>query len=944
MFSTLFRITRVSIFLNILILALFSLAILPVAGQSVIMQHNDLKRTGWDAGETILTQANVSGGTFGKIFDRILDEQAYAQPLVVNNVPIGGGRHNIVIVATTNNTVYAFNADDSATMNPYWQVNLTYNNGVPNSYRPIVNTDMVGACGSNYLDFSGKMGIVGTPAIDTTTNSIYVVARSVSINLPQVYVQYLHVLDLLTGADKMPPLYITASVPGTGDGSDGTTVTFDQQKQNQRPALMLYNGILFISWASHCDWEPYHGWVIGYDATTLAQKYVYNTTPNGGLGGIWMSGQGPSVDDNGFIYISTGNGTTGTTGNANDTTNRGSSLIKLSTASGNLKAVDFFTPSDFDYLNNNDLDYGCDGVLLIPNTNLSLSGSKESWLYLIDNNAMHGMVTNNSNILQLIDVNAYYTAGERHIHGSPVYYKSDLGKEFIYAWAEGGLIKQFPFIRSTMRFDTLNKIVGNTALPPGMPGSMISISSNGSAAGTGIIWATHPIHGDANHAVVPGELQAFDATDVTHELWNSNMSAIRDSVGKFAKYCPPTIANGKVYLSTFSNKLHVYGLNAPSVSHCPNPLPSPLVSSDIGYSHGLPGDVCYNNGTYTITNCGVDIIGYQDEFHSVFQPVTGSNIDIIGRVVSVQNTDPYAKCGVMFRTSLDPGSPNVFMAITPGQGGAFQNRANQNDSTIFFGDGIIAPPYWVRITSDGNTYSGYDSQDGVNWHLAGVFTVALGSHAYVGLAHTSHNGLVLGTGVMDNVTVIVHTDTSTVKLLDFTGSNVNNQYTQLNWTTGSENGFDHFEIEHSTSNTNYVKIGIVNGIGDSQFQQFYAFADNLPSEGANYYRLKMVAKDGHFTYSNIVTVNFSLAVVEIYPNPAKNVLYLKNNVNFTNSEPMEVVMVNPVGQRLFSQTLTTAGETVLIVKFPVALADGVYFLKATNSTGQKQTWKVQIVN
>jgi outer membrane protein assembly factor BamB len=118
---------------------------------------------------------------------------------------------------------------------------------------------------------------------------------------------------------------------------------------------------------------------------------------------------------------------------------------------------------------------------------------------------------------------------------------------------------------------------------------MISISSNGSTAGTGIIWATHPIHGDANHAVVPGELQAFDATDVTHELWNSNMSAIRDSVGKFAKYCPPTIANGKVYLSTFSNKLHVYGLNAPSVSHCPNPLPSPLVSAYRLFTHGCRG-------------------------------------------------------------------------------------------------------------------------------------------------------------------------------------------------------------------------------------------------------------------------------------------------------------------------------------------------------------------
>ena len=945
MFLTLFRSSRHSLFYHLILNAILIMALLPVAGQNVVMQHNDLKRTGWDAGETILTHANVSGGTFGKVFDRILDDQAYAQPLVVNHVPIGGGTHNIVIVATVNNTVYAFDADDSATMNPYWQVSLTYNNGVPNAYRPIVNADMVGACGSNYVDFSGKMGIVGTPAIDTATNSIYVVARSVTNNLPQNYVQYLHKLDLLTGADKMPPVFITASVSGSGDGSVGGVITFDQQKQNQRPALMLYNGVLYIAWASHCDWGPYHGWVLGYDANTLQQKYIYNTTPEGGLGGIWMSAQGPSVDDNGFIYITTGNGTTGITGNANDTTNRGSSLIKLSTASGQLKPVDFFTPSDYDYLNNNDLDYGCDGTLLIPNTHLSLSGSKESYLYMLDNNSMKGVVSNNSNVLQLLDVNAQFLQGERHIHGSPVYFKSDLGKEFVYAWAEGGLLKQFPFNRTTMLFDTLNKIVGNTALPLGMPGGFMSLTSNGSTPGTGILWASHPFHGDANHEVVPGELQAFDATDVTHELWNSNMSAIRDSVGKYAKYVSPTIANGKVYLSTFSNKLHVYGLNAPSASHCPNPLPKPWISGDIGYSHGLPGDACYSNGTYTVTAGGMDIFNNQDEFHSVFQPVPGSNVDIVARVVSVQNSNIYAKCGVMFRTSLDPGSPNVFMAITPTQGGAFQLRSKQNDSTILVGDGTLQAPYWVRITSDGNTYSGYDSQDGITWHLAGTFTAALGVHPYVGLAYSSHDATILGTSVLDNVSLIVHADTSTVKLLEFTGSNVDNHYTQLNWTTGSETGFDHFEIERSVSNTNYKQIGIVNGSpDDTQFQQFYAFADNIPEQGANYYRLKMVAKDGHFTYSNIVIVSFSLAVIEIYPNPAQKIIYLKNNANFTNNEQMEVALVSPLGQRLSTQTVSTAGQSIITVHLPSGIANGVYFLKATNSKGDKQTWKIQIQN
>jgi hypothetical protein len=944
MSSTLFRRTPLTVFYYIILQSLCSLVIQPVNAQSMIMQHNDLKRTGWDAGETILTQANVSGGTFGRVFDRVIDDQTYSQPLVINNVSIGGGTHNVLLVCTVNNSVYAFDADDSATMNPYWHVNLLYNPGGTNSYRAPRNYDMTGACAGNYLDFRSGIGIIGTPAVDTATNTIYVVARSVTITYPQTYLQYLHVLDLRTGADKVPPIYITATYPGNGDGSVGGVITFDQQKQNQRPALMLYNGVLYIAWASHCDWFPYHGWVIGYDATTLAQKYVYNTTPNGGLGGIWMSGQGPTVDDNGNIYVSTGNGTTGSTGLPNDTINRASSLIKLSTASGNLKPVDFFTPADFQYMNDNDLDYGVDGSMIIPNSNLSLSGSKESYLYLVDITSMKGTMPGTSNALQILDVNAEYY-GERHIHGTPAYFKDDAGKEYIYAWAEGGLFKQFPFLRSTMLFDTLNKKVAPTALYPGMPGAFMSVSSNGATAGTGIVWASHPINGNANHETVPGVLQAFDATDVTRELWNSNMSGIRDSIGFFAKFVPPTIANGKVYMASFSNKIHVYGLNAPKASQCPNPLPTPWASMDIGYVN-LPGDICYNNGTYTMTAAGEDIYSNQDGFHSLLQPVQGGNVDVIAHVVSMTNTDSlgFAKCGVMFRSSLDPGSPNVLMALTPGQGGVFQNRLDQNGISIIIGDGTLKPPFWVRLTGNGNTYSGYDSPDGINWHLAGTFTVALGSHPYVGLGYSSHNVTILGTAVIDNVSVITHSDTSTVKLIDFTGANVNNQYSQLNWTTASENNFDHFEIEHSVSNTNFTKIGAVNGVGDSQFQQYYAFADNVPAEGANYYRLKMVGKNGSFSYSNIVIVNFSLAVIEIYPNPATNLIYLKNNVNFTNNEPIEVTLVDPLGQRLFTTSAATAGLTNIIVKFPIAVANGVYFLKAINSTGQKQSWKLQIQN
>ncbi|HEY4935097.1 MAG TPA: T9SS type A sorting domain-containing protein, partial [Puia sp.] len=788
----------------------------------------------------------------------------------------------------------------------------------------------------------GNMGIVGTPVIDSSTQTIYVVARSVTQPLADTFVQYLHALDLLTGADKIAPVYITATVKGTGDGSRGTTVTFNQQTENQRPGLLLYHGVIFICWASHCDWDPYHGWIMGYDAATLTQKYVYNDSPDGGQAGIWMSGQAPAVDDDGFIYVSTGNGTVGKNGQANDTTNRGESLLKLSTSSGNLKVVDFFTPGNYDYLNLNDLDYGSDGVLLIPNTHLSLSGSKESYLYLIDNIHMGGTIPVNSNVLQMLDVNAEYN-GNKHIYGSPAYFQNDKGKEFVYAWAEGGRLKQFPFQRTTMLFDTLNQVDGSTVLLLGRPGAMLSVSSNGTQPETGILWAAHTINEDGSLRVVPGILQAFDASDVSHELWNSNMKGNRDSVGKFAKFVPPTIANGKVYLATFSNGLQVYGLNAPSASTCPNPLPLPWNSADIG-NVSISGDVCYNNGKYTIKASGDDIWKTADAFHSVFQPVLGSNIMVTARVVSIDYTNGWAKSGLMFRSNLDPGSPQVFMAITPGNGAAFQNRLLQSDSSYNTSKGNIRPPYWVRITGDGNNYVGYVSPDGISWTTVDSVTLALGNHAYLGLAYSAHNNFISGTSVIDQVSVVVYRDTLSVSLVDFTGNNVNNQYSQLNWITGQELNFDHFEIERSNSSTAFKLIGTVQGKGDSPFAQNYSFQDPSPIEGANYYRLKMVDKKGQFTYSNMVQVNFSLAIIQLYPNPAKNLIYLKNNLNFTNGESIQVEFINPLGQKLSTQTLATAGLYLITVRVPTDLVSGTYFLMAVNSKGKRQAWKIQVKN
>jgi len=910
----------------------------------MVVQHNDLKRTGWDPNETQLTQANVSGGNFGKLFTRAVDDQTYSQPLIVNNVSVGGGIHNVVIVTTVNNSVYAYDADDAAASTPYWHVNLTYNPDGTNAYRPLLNTDMVGACQGVYVDFTQNIGIVGTPAIDTNTNTIYVVARSATKAVPTVYVQYLHALDLKTGADKLPPVYITATYPGIADDGDGAVVTFNQQTQNQRPALTLYQGVVYIAWSSHCDMDPYHGWVIGYDALTLAQKYVYNATPNGHRAGIWMSGQGLAVDDDGNFYFTTGNGTTGNefTLDPNDPVNRGESLIKLSNTSGQLKMTDFFTPNDYQYLNDQDLDYGSDGVMLIPNTNLSLSGSKESYLYLIDNTNMGKTNSTNANVLQMLDINVK-TWGTNHIHGTPVYFKDNNGKEYIYCWAEEGFLKQFPFDRSTLRFDTLNKKLGNTTLPGGMPGGILTISSNGSTPGTGIIWAVHPIQGNANHNVVPAIVQAFDATDVSRELWNSNMKALRDSVGRLAKFASMTVANGKLYVPTFSNYLVVYGLNPPPASQCPNPLPQPWTGADIGYTY-VAGDECYDNGTFTLKASGEDIWFGNDGFHSVFQTVPGSNVDIIARVASVENTDFWAKAGVMFRANLDKGSPHAFMLVAPGAGPSLQHRSQQNDTSASITKNYgIVPPYWVKLTSDGNKYIGSISPDGNNWSVVDSVTVALGSHPYVGLAYTSHNNAVAGTAVFDNVTVVAHQDTLSVRLVDFTANNIDNEYTQLTWATGKEKNFDHFELERSGPNTNFQVIATVPGQGDSEFEQNYTYQDLNPMDGANHYRLKLVDKAGVFTYSNTLIVNFSLGVMELYPNPTTNgIVYLKNNAVFTDNKPLQVELLDQTGRKLMLQTYPTSGVSKITIQLPTGLAAGTYFVRGVNADGKKQIWKLQV--
>lgn len=284
---------------------------------SVLTQHNNNTRSGFNDKEIKLTTVNVNQQQFGKLFSLSVDDQVYAQPLIVANLIISGAKHNVVFIATVNNTVYAYDGDTS---NLYWQKNYT----AP-GMRPPKNTDMTGACGGNYKDFSGNMGIVGTPVINPVNHTMYFVARSTN---GSNYVQYLHAVNIINGSE-MPgsPVKITATYNGNGDGSINNIITFDPQKQNQRQALTLVNGIVYVTFSSHCDWGPYHGWVLGYNAGTLQQQIVYNNTPVGYAGGIWESGMGMAVDNQGNLYCVVGNGTVGANNDPTILTNRAESAL-----------------------------------------------------------------------------------------------------------------------------------------------------------------------------------------------------------------------------------------------------------------------------------------------------------------------------------------------------------------------------------------------------------------------------------------------------------------------------------------------------------------------------------------------------------------------------------------------------------------------------------------
>ena len=517
----------------------------------VFTQHNDLGRTGQNVNETVLTPTLVSSTTtFGKAFSQPVDGFIYGQPLYVPNVTIPGmGTHNVVYVVTEGDSVYAFDADSNTGANsmPLWQASLIdpVHHGAT-SGETTLTTSITNQC----TDVIPQIGITSTPVIDPSSNTMYVEAVSVDTNGNAIH--RLHALDITTGNETaQSPVVITASVPGTGDG--GTTVTFNSLLQMNRPGVLLVNGTVYLAFGSHCDITPYHGWVLAYDARSLVQKGVFNATPNGGLGGIWMAGSGLAADSQANIFTVTGNGLFDTPGTPQD---YGDSIFKLNLSSGALQLTDYFTPYDQNNRYINDSDLGSGGILLLPDQTGSHShelvqSGKGGTIYVIDRDQMtvgnqHYCANCNSDP-QVAEALPTVTGS---IFSTPTYWNGT-----VYLWGLHDTLKAFPLTNGQLPTSPSS----NSNLMLSFPGASTAVSASG--ATNGIIWAIDATQYGPPHQTTagPAVLHAFDATNLANEFYNSTMAANnRDVAGNAVKFAVPTIANGKVYIGT-QTELDVYG-------------------------------------------------------------------------------------------------------------------------------------------------------------------------------------------------------------------------------------------------------------------------------------------------------------------------------------------------------------------------------------------------
>lgn len=542
-----------SLFIIILTVAGLTPAVAQFTG--VLTQHNDNARTGQNLNETILTPQNLSARTFGKVFSFSVDGQIYGQPLYVPKVSIPGlGLHNVVYVATQNDSLYAFDADYRSPT-ALWQVSFV-NPAV--GITPVLCTSKTNP--NVTCNVYPMTGINSTPVIDPITKTIYLVTRSQKGN---TFFQTLHAIDIMTGAEKFGgPVNISGSVPGTGTGSINGTLTFPTNTSIQRPALLLANGTIYIGWAVQ------HGWIMSYDATTLQQKSILSTTPNSAGGGVWSSGNGMAADASGNIYVATGNG-----GFDFDTggVDFGDTLAKFDP---NMNLLDYFTPLDQACRGTNDRDLGAGGPMLLPTqpgsapNELLISGKgglpcdtnpPDSIAYLLNQNTL-----GEYNPIQDQDVEEVIGSAAGYF-SSPAYWQGP-GAAYVYfggiagSNGQGDNLKMYSVTNGLLSSTPVSQ--SSNLFPVGVTPSISASISNGVPA-NGIVWAVErPDALGLAPGISPAVLYAYDATNLGTMLYNSTQAVLRgglrDGGGCANKFAVPTIANGRVYVGT-QNELDVFG-------------------------------------------------------------------------------------------------------------------------------------------------------------------------------------------------------------------------------------------------------------------------------------------------------------------------------------------------------------------------------------------------
>jgi hypothetical protein len=499
----------------------------------VLTYHNDNTREGQNTQETVLTPASVTSSMFGKVGFESTDGKVDAEPLYVPGLTIGGATHNVLYVVTEHDSAYAFDADSGTVL---WKVSTLGSGEAPSDPRN---------CGQ----VSPEIGMTSTPVIDPKAGphgTIYMVAASKDSS--GNYHQRLHALDLTTGAEQSgSPVTIQATYPGAGEGSSNGQVIFDPKQYNERAGLLLLNGVVYLGWSSHCDIEPYTGWLMGYNENSLAQTSVLNLTPNGSEGSIWQSGAGPAADSYGNIYFLDANGSFDTTLNASGMPangDYGNAFMKVSTGGNKLMPADYFTMSNTVAESQRDEDLGSGGAMLLPDEtdasgtvrHLAVGAGKDASIYVVDTGNMGKFHASGNQVYQ--ELGGALSGQE---FGMPAFWNNT-----VYYGAVGDSIRAYPIRQAKLATSPSSK----TAHQFPYPGATPSISSNGTS--DGILWSVD------NSS--PAVLYAYDATDLTKELYDSNQaSGSRDQFGPGNKYITPMIVNGKVYVGTQTG-VAVFGL------------------------------------------------------------------------------------------------------------------------------------------------------------------------------------------------------------------------------------------------------------------------------------------------------------------------------------------------------------------------------------------------